>query len=318
MAWVSRLAAVALAAAALAGLAHCLGDEPSFPSPADAGDDTEAAAVDVGAPEAEAEAAAGPPCDLSRPFGSIANVHELNSADDDESARLTPDQLTVYFSRRNGPTGAYFVYSATRPTPDATFGALTLLSLLPDVSGPTLSADRSTLFYASDFGTDSGLPDLFATAVPFTAGNSVDLTAINSTAWDFTPYVRPDNLALYFSSNRLGSDDIYVAPRVNGAFIAPTYVTAINTGASERAPAVTPDDRTLYFAADTPGNFDIYVSSRATATGSFGAPKAVAELDTPAVEQPDWISPDGCTLYFRSDRPGGAGGRDVWRATRPR
>jgi hypothetical protein len=325
MAWTWRDAgALAIVTAALAALVDCVGDEPAFPSLDDGGDDAGPGSNDS-APGADSttnndsagSADAGRPCDPSKPFGSIENVQELNSANDDESARLTPDQLTVYFSRRNGPTGAYFVYTATRATPTATFGALTQLALLPDPSGPSIATDRSTLYYSSDVETDSGLPDLYAASVPFTAGTSTDLTALNSPAWDFTPYIRADNLALYFASNRLGSDDLFVAPRVNGSFVAPTYLAKINTGASERTPVVSPDDRTLYFASDRSGNYDVYVSTRAQPTDPFGAPNPVAELDTPSVEMPDWISPDGCTMYFRSDRAGGAGGRDIWRAKRP-
>jgi|SRR5579859_7193748 len=331
MAWTWRAATAALAAstAALVTLVDCVGDEPAFPSLDAGGDELGASGGSDGPPAAssdsagsgeagvDADADAGPPCDLSRPFGPPENVRELNSANDDESARLTPDELTVYFSRRNGANGAYFVYTATRSTPTGPFGALTQLALLPDPSGPSIAPDRSTLYYASDVQTDSGLPDLYAASVPFTAGTSTDLTAINSAAWDFTPYIRPDELALYFASNRLGSDDIFVAPRVNGAFVAPTYLPKINTGANERSPVVSPDDQTLYFASDGTGNYDVYVSTRARPTDAFGAPKAVTELDTPSVEMPDWISPDGCRMYFRSDRAGGAGGRDIWRARRP-
>jgi hypothetical protein len=323
--WRVALATLGALTAAPVTLAHCVGDAPAFPSPADGGDelgtssggsDAPATPVDAGS-GSEPSAEAGPPCDLSKPFGSIENVRELNVANDDESARLTPDELTVYFSRRNGANGAYFIYTATRSTPSAQFGALTQLALLPDPSGPSIAPDRSTLYYSSDVQTDSGLPDLYAASVPFTAGTSADLSAINSSAWDFTPYIRPDNLALYFASNRLGSDDLYVSPRVNGAFVAPTYLGKINTGASERTPVVTADDQTLFFASDGTGNYDVYVSTRAHPTDAFGAPKAVGELDTSAVEMPDWISADGCRIYFRSDRAGGAGGRDIWRAHRP-
>src|SRR5258708_1493606 len=138
MAWTRRTAGalviVTAALAAVAALTHCVGDEPSFSS-VDAGDEAAPPSGSDGPPtspndsatatDSKTNADAGSPCDLSKPFGSIENVHELDSNNDDESARLTPDQLSIYFSRRNGPTGAYFVYTATRSTPNATFGALT-------------------------------------------------------------------------------------------------------------------------------------------------------------------------------------------------
>jgi hypothetical protein len=148
------------------------------------------------------------------------------------------------------------------------------------------------------------------------------LAMINTTSsWEFSPYVSGDESELYFVFH-LGDtgldDDIFVAPRADGHFIAPTPIAALVAPSSERAPVVSSDGLRLYFASDRVGSmgYDIYLSSRARKVEPFGAPAPIAELNTPALEQPDWISPDECTLYFRSNRPGGMGGRDVWRATR--
>ena len=48
-----------------------------------------------------------------------------------------------------------------------------------------------------------------------------------------------------------------------------------------------------------------------------GAPIGVnsdASLRVPDRPIIPFISGDGCELYFYSDRPGGLGGRDIWRA----
>src|SRR5439155_24600185 len=154
---------------------HCVGDEPAFPD-ADAApyDDSGGSMVDA-APESAAESAS-PPCDLGKPFERITNVAELNGPTDDESARLTPEQLSVYFSRRGGPQpdqGGFTVFLATRASIGATFGALTPLSLGVDPSGPSVASDRSTLYYASDTG-DAG-PDILASTLPFGVGTSKSL-----------------------------------------------------------------------------------------------------------------------------------------------
>ena len=324
-----RALAVPLLAPAFAfALAHCVGDEPAFPgvdassandSATDAPitpSDANGANLDAGT-EASVDAA---PCNSSAAFANITNVTELNGPTDDESARLTPEALTLYFSRRAGPKpdeGGLTVYSATRGDQGAAFGALTALALGLDPSGPSITADRSTLYYSAG-DTDAG-PDIMAATLPFAVSTSKNVTKINSGAWDYTPYVRPDNLEIYFTSRRLGTtDDIFVSPRVNGDFDSPVPIAAINTTTSnERAPVISADGKTLFYASDKGGNFEIYFSTRATLVGGFGAGTLVKELSGTSQDLPDWISPDGCTLYFRSDRAGGKGGKDIWRATRP-
>lgn len=49
---------------------------------------------------------------------------------------------------------------------------------------------------------------------------------------------------------------------------------------------------------------------------AFGAPTAIAELDTTGTEGSIRLSADQLTAYFASARPGGVGGVDLWIATR--
>lgn len=49
----------------------------------------------------------------------------------------------------------------------------------------------------------------------------------------------------------------------------------------------------------------------------FMAPVNVAELNTEWVERDPALTADGLEVFFQSDRPGGAGLGDIWRATRP-
>ena len=43
----------------------------------------------------------------------------------------------------------------------------------------------------------------------------------------------------------------------------------------------------------------------------------VSYLYSPRQDAPNWLSPDGCVLYMESERPGGAGDIDLYRAQRP-
>lgn len=51
--------------------------------------------------------------------------------------------------------------------------------------------------------------------------------------------------------------------------------------------------------------------------GSLPAPAAVAELNSESVDRDPFLTPDGLTIYFSSNREGGSGAEDIWTATRP-
>jgi len=78
------------------------------------------------------------------------------------------------------------------------------------------------------------------------------------------------------------------------------------------------DERTIYFARASSGPPECGVASRASANDPFDAPSRVTELDAvDALSHPTWLSPDGCTLYFVSNRAG-SNALDVHRATKPK
>lgn len=95
-------------------------------------------------------------------------------------------------------------------------------------------------------------------------------------------------------------------------------VSTVDTSSGELAPAPSPDELTLYFGSDRPdapakGNVDIWMTKRAAASDPFEPPLNVQELNTSALEWPDWLSPDNCRLYFDRD---GATGRRIYVAER--
>jgi hypothetical protein len=320
--------------AALAAIG-CVGDPPSFQEPdasnADANDPDALGGSDSSTPTRDAtgsgERDAGSAgdagngrCDPNAPFTVIEPVAELNAASDDEGARLTPDELVVYFTRRTGAGQPYQIFTARRADRDAPFGAATAILLLANASGAMIAADQTTLYYSSDRGGADPNAHLYSAKLPFSAATSVALTALNSAALDYSPYVSADESELYFVSRRPADidDNIFVAESEGGTFLEPTAVGGVNSASAERSPVVSADALRLYVGSNRaePTDFDIYVAARTLRTASFQAPIAVTELNGPSFEMPDWIAPDDCTLYFRSDRAGGPGGRDLWRARR--
>ncbi len=86
---------------------------------------------------------------------------------------------------------------------------------------------------------------------------------------------------------------------------------AVNTNASESRPALSPDGRWMVFTVGQRGmNTELYVAEMRD--GKPTDPKPLAALDTTADECAPAFASDA--LYFASDRAGGAGGLDLYRA----
>lgn len=58
-------------------------------------------------------------------------------------------------------------------------------------------------------------------------------------------------------------------------------------------------------------------SANAQSFGAWNDPQAVSAINTAAAEGCPIEAPDGLGLYFASNRPGGLGKQDIWRAHRP-
>lgn len=107
--------------------------------------------------------------------------------------------------------------------------------------------------------------------------------------------------------------------RVQANFLCspPVKVPNINNGNGNLGGSISSDGLELYFASERGGNFDLYVSARPSVQSEWSAPVRLG----PPVNSSYWehvpsISPDGLSLYFSSDRPGGSGGLDIWVSTR--
>lgn len=166
---------------------------------------------------------------------------------------------------------------------------------------------------------------------------------VNSPFEELSPHLSSDGLALYFASTRpesLGGEDLWVSRRVSRHDIwgpATNLGPVINTTAHERSPALSHNRRLLFFATDRPGGsggLDIWLSWRADPNDDAGwqppvnlgngvntaATDAGASFleggEGPATHRGRWptVIP---RLYMASNRPGGAGGLDLYIASVP-
>ncbi len=255
-------------------------------------------------------------CDITRAFGTPVLLAGVNSDSttvvNDDMARLSPDELTIYFTsdRPGGTNSNNDIYTATRTSRTAPFGAplpLGGINTPASEAWPTLTSDGLTMFFEST--TSGSYQVLVATRTTLVAQFSaaVPVANINVGPIDGQPFVLPDESALYFASSRTGTNgglDLYRAARgVGGAFGPPAQVPTVNTPSQEYAPTPTADDLTLYFSSsrtDSPskGDFDIWVSQRTSTAAAFSPPVNVQELNTAATERPGWVSSDNCRIYF--------------------
>ena len=95
---------------------------------------------------------------------------------------------------------------------------------------------------------------------------------------------------------------------------APEPVQALNTSWNELPGDISRDGLSLYFFRNNPitGN-DVYVVHRPDLEADWGTPvKLPNTINTSANDHAPFVSADGLSLYFASERPGGVGGCDLY------
>jgi WD40 repeat protein len=262
-------------------------------------------------------------CDPAAPFKAPVPLPTLESDHDDVCARLTADELTIVFARRNNDM-TYDLYMSTRARIEDAFAAPQILGAVNSIYSdvwPAISADGTSLYFDSDRlvpGTFHVWVSRRASPVAPWGPPTEEMGLLDG---DFHSYLTTDGRALYFASAMrmgAGASDIFRAQRdAAGVLALPVAVVGgVDTTANEIAPAVTADELHIFFERDgTDG--DVFTASRSAITDGFGVATPVDGLDVAGVtEGPTWVSPDGCHLYFHSTAPGGAGGVDLYVATR--
>jgi hypothetical protein len=157
--------------------------------------------------------------------------------------------------------------------------------------------------------------------------------SINSTEEEYVPVISTDESMLVFTYsgekskggrvNAFGEvstigvymEDAYISFKKNDVFAGPKPLENINTGINDAAISLSPEGNTLYVFRDNGDDHgDIYQSS--LIGEDFTAPiKIKGEVNTFAWDGHCTVSADGKVMYFSSERVGGYGGKDIWRAT---
>jgi Tol biopolymer transport system component len=260
------------------------------------------------------------------PFGAPVPIAELNeSLYAEENPSATGDLLELYFdSNRPGGQGGRDIWVSRRRSVDDPWGPAAVVVELSSTAldgDPEISADGLTIHLSSDrAGTSGGLDIWVATRKSRTAvwSTPVLVPELSSPARDVAAAMTPDQLTVVLHSARAGTNDLYLATRRSTAepWSTPVPIDELNGPASESNGSLTSDGLTLFYASDEPGGLggdDIYVASRPGLGEPFGAPAAVDGMATDGRDGDPFISFDGRTLLFTSNR---AGTNDLYMATR--
>jgi outer membrane protein OmpA-like peptidoglycan-associated protein/Tol biopolymer transport system component len=143
---------------------------------------------------------------------------------------------------------------------------------------------------------------------------------INSVNKEYFPTQTADGLTIIFTRVVNNNEDFFISTKKNEEWQrAKPLSTQINTpNFNEGAQSISPDGKYLFFTGcnrpDGLGRCDIYVS-RKEGNDWGRAVNLGKTINSEFWESQPSISPDGSTLYFVSNRPGGIGSYDIWKST---
>ena len=156
---------------------------------------------------------------------------------------------------------------------------------------------------------------------------------VNGVYPDYSPVISLDGSSLYFTSRRQWADqstddfkdpqlnqypeDIYVSyGELNSNWTAPERLSFCDGKLNEATVTISPDERRIYTYEDRTGFGDIYYSDFQNSNFTALTLLGYKNLNTKYWETHCTVTPDGQNMYFVSDRPGGYGGRDIYRTVK--
>jgi hypothetical protein len=153
---------------------------------------------------------------------------------------------------------------------------------------------------------------------------------INTENQEYVPLISADEKMMLFTSRRPGStgglldpngmpfEDIYVTTKVENAWVKPTPLReGINTATNDACVGFSADGQILFLFKPSEDQLtgDLY-ESRMGVEDWEDPVKLGSDINTKYNETSATITLDDKVIYFSSDRPGGFGGKDIYKVLR--
>lgn len=171
-----------------------------------------------------------------------------------------------------------------------------------------------------------------AKIVKATDVNIKNVAELNSPYPEFTSNLSIDGKLLFFTSRRewpngesdayrdrkfnFPTEDAYFSTNDGGTFQQPTRIKNSNPAYNESHITLSVDEREMIFYSDSTGAGDLYTANVARDLSSPRLENGLQPANTEFWETHAVTSQDHNTVYFVSDRPGGFGGRDIYKSVK--
>lgn len=248
----------------------------------------------------------------------------INSKESEYFPSLTIDNSELVFTRRIRNFNEDFYYSRNKNGSWETSTPMEGDINTPENEGAqNISQDGQWLVFTACNRRDGfGSCDIYISYLTDKGwSEAVNLGGkINSEFWESQPCLSPDKRDLYFASRvpgGYGGSDIYVSHlQANGKWSEPENMgPGINTPANEQCPFIHADNQTFYFTSNGHpgyGDADLYYARKGP-NGAWSNPTNLGyPINTISQEGTLFISSDGKTAYYSSDRSDSKGGLDIY------
>jgi Tol biopolymer transport system component len=225
-------------------------------------------------------------------------VSSVNTSYNDWLPRLSPDGLSLYFTRDT--SGNLRIYEAKRATPSGAFTQIQEVIHSSAGNGnamyPSASADNLRLYYQDEANPwQIKMSQRASVNGAWSAGTVVPGLPSGIT----NPSISADEQTIVFSALNAGNYDIYMAMRSdkNSAFSNITILSGINSSFTDGGAFLSSDKLSIYFSSDRNGSGQIFEATRNSLNDPFGNVEHLSLFDG-GISAVPCISSDGSSLYF--------------------
>jgi WD40-like Beta Propeller Repeat len=250
-------------------------------------------------------------------------VPGVNTPDEEFGARLSPSGDELYLTRPDGANVKHFFrftkdaqgkWANGAAVPELDVRSTDMPVVLFEINVRSITFVGEAIAYFSAFrGRPWRLYKVTRTNGTWSRPTEVPVGTELSVEY---PWHGSTTNGLYFMKSPTPYQLYYAA--LSSLTTASRFTPQGSVSQAEYAPTLTADEKTMYYADSSSGELKIYRATRSSPNVAFGQAVAVQELNRlGSDDQPSWISPDGCAIYFTSNRSGGAGSFDIYRARKP-